>query len=460
MKHSDKPTLLLLTSSFPRSPSDETCGYIRDFARSLSVDFNVTVLAPPDRSAVQWPPDAFTLTRSRSLLPRRLDPLQADADLNHLVPSRMLKNCLSPRRHKATKVHEVRKRIWLSASCSFVASCLSGKKAAFQREVTGLLAKLAALVSLVCFFAHALALALRSDAVCSHWMVPCGLVGALICRLLGKPHVVVEHSGALHLLARMRGGRRIARFIVESCDRIVTVSADLKRKLIAVCPEAQTKIDVIPMGVSITSRPGEAITTMPSTRTILFIGRLSEIKGLDVLLKAMKGLDDLCLIVAGDGERRDELESLARALSVNTRFIGRIGAAQREQLLSVCDIVVIPSRVLADGRTEGTPVVCLEAMAAGRVVIASRVGGLAEAIVDGENGLLFEKGDDRMLKEKLSLVLSNDILQQKIAGNARRSAAAYDWARIGLRYSRIIKSALRKNDAIGNRRVEAGSIHG
>ena len=351
------------------------------------------------------------LTRSRSLLPRRLDPLQAGADLNHLA---------------------------------------SGS----------LLAKLAGLVSLVCFFAHALALALRADAVCSHWMVPSGLIGALICRLAGKPHVVVEHSGALHLLARMRGGKRLARFIVEGSDQLVTVSADLKRKLIAVCPEATTEVEVIPMGVSITSRPGETIPTRQSTRTILFVGRLTDIKGLDVLLRAMHGPDHLRLIVAGDGERCNDLESLARALSVNARFIGRIGAAQREQLLSVCDIVVIPSRVLADGRTEGMPVVCLEAMAAGRVVVASRVGGLAEAIVDGENGLLFEQGDDRMLEEKLSLVLSNDSLRRKIEENARRSAAAYDWARIGLRYSRIIKSALRKNDAIGNRRIEASSIHG
>jgi glycosyltransferase involved in cell wall biosynthesis len=86
------------------------------------------------------------------------------------------------------------------------------------------------------------------------------------------------------------------------------------------------------------------------------------------------------------------------------------------------------------------------------------VGGLAEVIVDGENGLLFEQGDDLMLKEKLSLVLSDDSLRTKIADTARRSAAAYDWARIGLRYSAIIKSALRKNDAIG-RRIEGRSIN-
>jgi glycosyltransferase involved in cell wall biosynthesis len=410
LTHREKPTLLLLTSSFPCSPTDETCGYIRDFARSLAADFSVTVLAPPDRSAVQWPPDAFTLIRSGSVVPASLDPFGAGSDFNHLAS-----------RSPITKLFSV--------------------------------------VSLVCFLARALTLALKCDAVCSHWILPSGLVGALINRLLGKPHVVVEHSGALHLLARMRCGKQIARFVIGGADRVVTVSSDLKRKLSALYPNAGKKIEIIPMGVSVPSGICEA-SLKPSPRVILFIGRLTEIKGLDVLLRAMRGLEDLSLMVAGDGERRDEFEALARSLPVKARFIGSINSSTRDHLLSICDIVVIPSRVLADGRTEGMPVVCLEAMAAGRVVIASRVGGLAEVIVDGENGLLFEQSDRRMLREKLRLALTDDSLRQKISENARRSAAAYDWARIGSRYSEVLKEALRENDAIGSRRIEAGSIGG
>lgn len=394
MKHSDKPTLLLLTSSFPSSPDDETCGYVRDLARSLAVEFNVTVLAPADRRAVGWPPDAFRLSRSRSILPLRRDPFQAGDDLNHLINN-------------------------------------------------GLIARLAALISVFCFFAHAVALALRADAICSNWMVPSGLVGALISRTFGTRHVVVEHSGALHLLARIRRGRMIARFVVAGSDRVITVSEDLKRKLIGLCSESENKVEVIPMGINVSSR-GETITAEPIRPpvvcpSVLFIGRLTEIKGLDVLLKAMEGLDRLQLIVAGDGETRENNERFARQLSVNALFIGRVGAVERNRLLAACDAVVIPSIVRADGRSEGMPVVCLEAMAAGRVVIASRVGGLAENISDGENGFLFEQGDHRMLKEKLMLALSDEALRQRIAENAQRSVAAYDWTRIGLRFSSVLK---------------------
>ena len=384
-----------------------TFGILRAASRSIStLPFWHRPIPQPSLGALA----ISRSTRYRSLLPRSVDPLSAAADLNDLASS-------------------------------------------------SLLTKLAAATSLACFFAHALVLAFRADAICSHWMVPSGIVGAILRRLLGKPHVVVEHSGALHLLARIRGGRRLARFIIKGSDRIVTVSLDLKRKLIALCPDATDHIDVIPMGVSVPST-GDALHSTESTRTILFIGRLTEIKGLDVLMNALSGLKDVRLIVAGDGDRRDELECLARTLSLNARFVGRISASERVRLLSKCSAVVIPSRVLAGGRTEGSPVVCFEAMAAGRLVIASRVGGLAETIVDRENGLLFDPDDYHQLKEKILLGLSDDKLRRKLVVNARGSTADFGWNQIGSRYTRVINRALRGNDANGNRRSETSSIRG
>src|SRR3546814_2372443 len=79
---------------------------------------------------------------------------------------------------------------------------------------------IASSVSLLSFVVYAFKLALRADVICSHWMVPCGLFGALIARVLGKPHVVIEHSGGLHLLRRVRAGRCLARFIVNGANRV------------------------------------------------------------------------------------------------------------------------------------------------------------------------------------------------------------------------------------------------
>jgi len=125
LKHNKKPSLLLLTSSFPCSPEDETCGYIRDFARALAADFEITVLAPPDRQAIDWKDDHFRLVRSRSILPLSIDPFCASVDLNQLISR-------------------------------------------------GVLTKLAAIVSLICYGACAFTLSLRRNVICSHWMVPAG----------------------------------------------------------------------------------------------------------------------------------------------------------------------------------------------------------------------------------------------------------------------------------------------
>lgn len=400
------PRLLILTSSFPRSQEDETCGYIRDFARSLSSEFKVQVLTLPDRNARSWPADDFKLTRSASVP----NALQASEDLNDV-------RAKSP------------------------------------------LVKLATCLALACFFIASLRLALKADVICSHWLVPSGLAGALISRLLGKPHVAVEHSGALHLLGRRRVGRLVARFVVGASNRIITVSDDLRRKLIALCPGVAERVDVVPMGVHLRTSMAKKLESLRSkpeaqdgrlrhgAKTILFIGRLTEIKGLDVLLKGMRELEGLELLVAGDGPRRLALESMARQLRVSATFLGRVSATERDELFVCSDAVVIPSRVMPDGRTEGMPLVCLEAMIVGRPVIATRAGGLGELIDDGENGLLFETGDDRMLADKLKLVLTDPGLLKRISANAQLTAARFSWALTGPRFCAIVKSVLKKNEA-------------
>ncbi|MCI0487425.1 MAG: glycosyltransferase family 4 protein [Blastocatellia bacterium] len=417
----NRPNLLILTGSFPRSPDDETCGYVRGFARSLAAEFDVQVLAPPDSKASDGHVDTFRLARSKSLLPERVDPFQASRDFNDLLSS-------------------------------------------------SLAIKAASAISLLSFFAKAFRLALKSDAVCSHWMLPSGLAGALVSRALGRPHIVIEHSGALHLLAQLRGGRSVARFIVNNSDLVITVSADLKDKLTELCPEAAGKIEVIPMGIrgkaeeqrsrgaeeqgsrgaieAVKPEPSHPCPPAPLHPCVLFIGRLTEIKGVGVLLRAMKEIDDAQLIIAGDGEMREELYNLARDLSVDARFLGQVGTEERDRLLAACDCVVIPSLVLPSGRTEGMPVVCLEAMAAGQAVIASRAGGLAEVIVDGYNGLLFEPGDHLMLAERLKMVLSDGDLKLRLGRAARKTAARFEWPQTGLRFSEIIKSILRSDERV------------
>jgi glycosyltransferase involved in cell wall biosynthesis len=108
----------------------------------------------------------------------------------------------------------------------------------------------------------------------------------------------------------------------------------------------------------------------------LVLARLVPIKGVDVAIAAMREVRGR-LVIAGDGPERARLAALA-AGDPKISFVGEVDAARRDQLLCEATTVVIPSRVLPNGRSEGTPLVALEALAAGIPVIASRVGGLIE----------------------------------------------------------------------------------
>ncbi|HYP26147.1 MAG TPA: glycosyltransferase family 4 protein [Blastocatellia bacterium] len=404
MSKKGRPDLLIITSSFPRGPGDETCGYIRDFARGLSARFNVTVLAPPDAGASEWPEDDFALTRSASIPPAGLSAFESSRDLNDL-----------PRR--------------------------------------GLPVKLASCLSLLLFVSKALRLARKADVICSHWLAPSGLTGALASMLLGKPHVAVEHSGALHFLRRARGGPSVARFIIRHSRRVITVSSDLRDRLIGLCPEAEAKVEVIPMGAGFRGDPSKPPREAAPGRggespskTALFIGRLVEIKGVELLLQALDGMSDVRLIIAGEGERRQALEKLASGMPITVKFLGQVDATERGRLLELSDFMVIPSLVFADGRSEGTPVVCLESLATGLPVVASRAGGLAEVITDGYNGLLFDPGNSGALARAMRRLIDDPKLRERLSANARATAKEYSWEAIGDRYASAILRAMGEND--------------
>jgi glycosyltransferase involved in cell wall biosynthesis len=110
---------------------------------------------------------------------------------------------------------------------------------------------------------------------------------------------------------------------------------------------------------------------------ILVAARLVPIKGVDVALAALAHLrTPVHLAIAGDGPERARLAQLVPR-GAHVTFLGAVDSAARDQLLREAAVVVVPSRVLSNGRSEGTPMIALEALAAGVPVVASAVGGLA-----------------------------------------------------------------------------------
>ncbi len=183
------------------------------------------------------------------------------------------------------------------------------------------------------------------------------------------PITAIAHGGDVHTLARFR----LLAPALALCNRrgvgIVFVSSAL-RDAAARHGDVASSI-VQPMGIDVAHFAALARAPEP---TILVLSRLVPIKGVDVVIDAMAHVRTPArLVVAGDGPERARL-----ARRGNAQFLGEVDTTTRDELLRRAAVVVVPSRVLANGRTEGMPVVALEALAAGVPVVASAVGGLRE----------------------------------------------------------------------------------
>ncbi|MEO0913564.1 MAG: glycosyltransferase family 4 protein, partial [Pseudomonadota bacterium] len=127
----------------------------------------------------------------------------------------------------------------------------------------------------------------------------------------------------------------------------------------------------------------------------LFIGRLAAVKGVPVLLEALRDVPEVALTLIGDGPERAALEAEAGPLGDRVTFLGYRSQAEVAEALAEVDLLVLPSFA------EGVPVVLMEAMAAGLPVISSRVAGIPELVEDGVSGLLLPPGDAAALAEAL-----------------------------------------------------------
>ena len=156
---------------------------------------------------------------------------------------------------------------------------------------------------------------------------------------------------------------------------------------------------VIPMGVDVEGFADGVGERAPVFGQFLFVGRLAEKKGVDVLLRALADVPEATLVVGGEGPDDSALRALSQDLGIGgrVRFVGRLSRDQLRCELRRAYAVVVPSLVATDGDQDTTPLVMSESMSAAVPVIASRLGGLAERIEPGVTGLLAEPGSPKAL---------------------------------------------------------------
>jgi len=212
------------------------------------------------------------------------------------------------------------------------------------------------------------------SSIVAHWLVPSALA-ALPAR---TPLLAIAHGGDVHTLRRLRLLEPVLHVLHARRAELVFVSAELRAIARTAAPSLAPWIDratIQPMGVRLARFTAlEPAPTSPPT--LVIASRLVPIKGIDVAIAAMRHVrTPVRLVIAGDGPERATLE---RAADDRITFLGEVDTVARDQLLRTASAVLVPSRVIATGRSEGTPLIAVEALAAGVPVIASAVGGLRE----------------------------------------------------------------------------------
>jgi len=241
----------------------------------------------------------------------------------------------------------------------------------------------------------------------------------LVARLAGRKTIFHLHGGGFRTFATEEAGtplRRWIRHTLEASSLVITLSDGWAQFVRTFAPRA--RVAVVPNAVPLPAlAPAEA--AVPGR--ILFLGRLERAKGVFDLLEAgarivrtASGPSPLRLVFGGEGDVQ-ALRRRAAELGIAERIelLGWVGPDRRDAELAKASVFCLPSHA------EGLPMSMLEAMAARKAVVATRVGGIPEAVRDGVDGLLVPPRDEKALAAALARLLQDAALRETLAGHAR-----------------------------------------
>ena len=271
----------------------------------------------------------------------------------------------------------------------------------------------------------------------------------------------VDHGTTREGSLRYRTSRAVETFAVRHADAVTTICEGLRSDLVARGVDAD-RITVIPNAVdvdafSFAASPDPVLRArlgLESATVIGFAGSFYGYEGLDLLLEAASTLTtrrpDLRVLLVGGGPQEAALRSQAERLGIAERvlFTGRVPHEQVQRYYELIDVLVYPRRSMR--LTEiVTPLKPLEAMAQGRTLVASDVGGHRELIRDGQTGWLFKAGDVGALVQAIDRVFAQRGRWPTVAAAGRRFVETErTWARSVEGYARVYARLLHQPDLV------------
>jgi glycosyltransferase involved in cell wall biosynthesis len=250
------------------------------------------------------------------------------------------------------------------------------------------------------------------DVVYAHFLVPSGLIASRV----DAPLVVTAHGRDVRNVGAVPGVAALTRRVVERAEAIVAVSDYLRRELETKLPEARQKTHVIDMGVDLDRFSADAGgDRRAASPAYLCVGALTERKNVVRLADAFARLGEGSLTFVGDGPLRGQLDGRPRV-----RVVGRVPHDEVPRWLASADVVCQPSLIEPMGQS------LLEAMACGRTVVATRIGGPPE-FVSPEAGVLVDPTDlddlERALRAAAAFPVPNPAAREAAGGHDLRLQA-------------------------------------
>ncbi len=269
------------------------------------------------------------------------------------------------------------------------------------------------------------------DVVHAHWVVPGGVLAHRPARAAGKAFVISLHGSDVFAAERNGLVGIAARQAFLAAGAVTACSSDLRDRAIILGARTETT-RTVPYGVDarffapkhFESGEREAMRrrlgASPGQTLVVAVGRLVEKKGFAPLINALGDAPQIHLALVGDGDLEAELRACARNARASVTLAGRFSRTDTAIALNCADIVAVPSVIDSHGNVDGLPNALLEAMAAGRPIVASRVAGIPDVMTDGVEGVLVPQNDAPALRDAM-LHLADDLPGRRALGeNARR----------------------------------------
>lgn len=274
-----------------------------------------------------------------------------------------------------------------------------------------------------------------ADVVHAHWWFPGGLVARAVRARMGLPYVVTSHGSDIRLASGVPGGATMFRSVAGRAAAYTTVSEWLARQVRLLDPRAQPVVGPMPVVADLFT-PGD----QRDASRVLFVGKLTEQKGLRHLLNALPLMQQRASVhVVGAGRVDDSaIRALAGDLRVADRITWHPLLSQRE----LADLYRSSALHVVPAVDEGLGLTAIESLLCETPVVAFDSGGLPDVVVPERTGLLVPAGDARALAAALDRVLSDAALRARLGREGRQFALRrFGPDAVAQLYARILREA-------------------